>query len=72
MPKRNLRRVDFLAEAAMFFGKPKTVVCAVCGKEIEPKERRFVDKNRVTKAERHTHVGCRNPEAVSDESGARR
>ena len=56
----------------MFFRKPKTVVCAICGKEIGPKERRFVDKNRVTKAERHTHVGCRNPEALRDESGARR
>jgi hypothetical protein len=31
----------------------------VCGKEIAPKERRFVEKNRVTKAERHTHVICR-------------
>ena len=45
-------------EARMWFRKPKPVHCAVCGKTIDPKERRFVDKNRVTKAERHTHVGC--------------
>lgn len=43
----------------MFFRKTKPVICAVCGKDIAPKERRFVDKNRVTKAERHTHVTCR-------------
>ena len=42
----------------MFFKKAKTVSCAVCGDAIEPKERRFVEKNRVTKAERHTHVEC--------------
>jgi hypothetical protein len=48
-------------EAAMFFRKGKSVTCAVCGKAIAPKERRFVDKNRVTKAERHTHVTCRKP-----------
>jgi hypothetical protein len=42
----------------MFFKKPKNVICAACGKLIEPKERRFVDKNRVTKSERHTHVDC--------------
>ena len=41
----------------MFFRKPKPATCAVCGKSIEPKERRFVEKNRVTKAERHAHVG---------------
>src|SRR5262245_45427117 len=39
-----------LSEADMFFRKPKTVVCAACGKPIEPRERRFVDKNRVTKS----------------------
>jgi len=44
---------------AMFFIKTKLVACAVCGKSIAPKERRFVDKNRVTKEERHTHIGCR-------------
>jgi hypothetical protein len=42
----------------MFFKKAKTVSCAVCGHAIEPKERRFVEKNRVTKVERHTHVEC--------------
>jgi hypothetical protein len=42
----------------MFFHKPKAVICAVCGKPIEPGERRFAEKNRVTKVERHTHVGC--------------
>jgi len=45
----------------MFFRKPKSVTCAACGKTIAPKERRFVDRNRVTKAERHTHVTCRKP-----------
>jgi hypothetical protein len=44
--------------AIMFFKKPKTVICSACGKEIEPREPRFVDKNRVTKAERHTHISC--------------
>ena len=43
----------------MFFKKATPVVCAICGKGIDSKERRFVDKNRVTKAERHTHVTCR-------------
>jgi hypothetical protein len=43
----------------MFFRKPKTVICAVCGKPIEPREGRFVDKNRVTKAERHVHISCK-------------
>ena len=42
----------------MFFRKSKPIICAVCGKPIDPKERRFADKNRVTKAERHTHVSC--------------
>jgi hypothetical protein len=42
----------------MFFRKPKTVICAACGKVIQPREGRFVDKNRVTKAERHTHITC--------------
>jgi hypothetical protein len=41
------------------FRKTKPVICAVCGKAISPKEGRFVDKNRVTKAERHIHVTCR-------------
>lgn len=43
----------------MFFRKPKAVACAICGKTIEPREGRFVDKNRQTKVERHTHIGCR-------------
>jgi hypothetical protein len=46
----------------MFFSflspKQKSVTCVVCGQTIEPKERRFVEKNRVTKAERHTHAKC--------------
>jgi hypothetical protein len=42
----------------MFFRKPKSVVCTACGKPIEPKERRFVEKHRITKEERHTHVAC--------------
>jgi hypothetical protein len=42
----------------MFFRKANPVFCAVCGKPIAAKERRFVDRNRVTKAERHTHVAC--------------
>ena len=45
----------------MFFRKSKVVVCAVCGKPIDPNERRFTDKNRVTKVERHVHVGCHKP-----------
>ena len=32
-------------------------------KAIAPKQGRFVDKNRVTKAKRHTHIGCRKAEA---------
>jgi hypothetical protein len=47
----------------MFFKKRNPVICAVCGKEISPSDRRFVDKNRVTKAERHTHIGCKKPDA---------
>jgi hypothetical protein len=46
----------------MFFRKPKAVACAICGKTIEPKERRFVEKNRLTKVEQHTHVNCRSVE----------
>lgn len=41
-----------------FFRKPKIQMCAVCGKPIEAKEQRFVEKNRVTKVERHTHQSC--------------
>ena len=49
----------------MFFRRPKPVVCAVCGQEIAPKERRFVEKNRITKAEHHTHIECiRSPSAL--------
>jgi DNA-directed RNA polymerase subunit N (RpoN/RPB10) len=47
----------------MFFRKTQPVICSVCGKAIASKERRFVDKNRVTKAERHAHVGCQKAEA---------
>ena len=46
----------------MLFRRTKLVLCAVCGKAIAPKERRFVEKDRVTKAERHTHVACRKDE----------
>jgi hypothetical protein len=49
----------------MFFGKPKPATCAVCGKAIEPKERRFVDRNRITKVERHVHLACHSPESVT-------
>jgi len=42
----------------MFFRKPKPAICSVCGKTIELKESRFLEKNRVTKAERHTHIEC--------------
>ncbi len=42
----------------LFSRKPKVVNCAVCGKPIAPKERRFVDKNRMKRIERHTHVAC--------------
>ena len=52
----------------MFFKKPKPVACAVCGGTIEAKERRFVDKNRVTKVVRHTHIECR---AAARDSGPR-
>jgi predicted nucleic acid-binding Zn ribbon protein len=42
----------------MFFKKPRPATCAVCGKAIEPDDRRFVEKNRVTKVERHMHINC--------------
>ena len=42
----------------MWFKKPQAVVCSVCGKTIAPSERRFVEKKRATKAERHTHLNC--------------
>jgi hypothetical protein len=42
----------------MWFKKPAPVICAVCGKAIDPHERRFVEKNRTSKIERHTHVKC--------------
>ena len=43
------------------FEKPKSVVCASCGEPIQPREGRTVDKNRKTKAERHTHLTCPRP-----------
>jgi hypothetical protein len=49
----------------MFFRRPKPVVCAVCGQEIAPKERRFVEKNRITKAEHHAHIECRKQPPTS-------
>jgi hypothetical protein len=45
-------------EEAMWFKKLAPVVCAVCGKAIGVRERRFVEKNRATKTEQHTHVNC--------------
>ena len=45
----------------MFFKKPKPVACVVCGNQIDPKDRRFVDKNCVTKVDRHTHLDCHKP-----------
>jgi hypothetical protein len=42
----------------MFFRKPKPAICSVCGKIIEARDRRFLEKNRVTKVERHTHIDC--------------
>jgi hypothetical protein len=42
----------------MFFKKRPAAICVVCGNTIEPTEPRFVEKNRTTKAERHTHVSC--------------
>jgi hypothetical protein len=46
----------------MFFRKPKPAICSVCGKAMEPTERRFLEKNRITKAERHTHIECHKHE----------
>jgi hypothetical protein len=46
----------------MFFKKRPAAICVVCGKTIEPTESRFVEKNRATKAERHTHINCSNLE----------
>jgi hypothetical protein len=43
------------------FRKPKAVTCAACGKSIEPRDSRIVEKNRVTKVERHTHINCAKP-----------
>jgi hypothetical protein len=42
----------------LFSRKPKPVNCSVCGQAIAPKERRYVDKNVLTRATRHTHVAC--------------
>jgi hypothetical protein len=41
-----------------FLRKQKPVICVVCNQAIAPKERRFVERNRVTKTERHSHVSC--------------
>lgn len=40
------------------FRKREVVICSTCGKVIEPREPRFVEKNRTTKAVRHTHSSC--------------
>jgi len=50
----------------MFFPRPKTHVCVACGKPIEPKAKRFVEKNRITKVERHTHIDCRANSFATD------
>jgi len=42
----------------MFRKKRLPVACSVCGKAIDPRERRFVEKNRISKVERHTHIDC--------------
>ena len=42
----------------MWFKKRAPVCCTICGKAIESHERRFVEKNRTTRIERHTHVKC--------------
>ena len=46
---------------AKLFRKPKPVSCAACGRPIAPRDGRTVDKNRVTKAEQHTHFVCPKP-----------
>ena len=46
---------------AKLFKKSKPVSCAACGRPIAPRERRTLVKNRVTKAERHTHLVCPKP-----------
>jgi len=50
----------------MFFRKKQPVICAVCGQPIAPKERRTLVINRVTKAQRHTHITCRQREPTAD------
>jgi len=35
----------------------QSVTCAVCGKPIDPKESRFVDKAKGTTI--HVHTGCK-------------
>ena len=53
-------RERLVRRVAMFFlRKAKPVECVVCGKVIAPKESRVVDKNRLTRVERHAHVSCR-------------
>ena len=47
----------------MWFKKRAPVCCTICGKAIESHERRFVEKNRTTKIEQHTHVNC-SPEQI--------
>jgi hypothetical protein len=48
----------------MWFKKRAPLVCAVCGNAIDPRERRFVEKNRTTRIEQHTHVNC-SPEQTA-------
>jgi len=36
------------------------IVCAVCGKPIEPNASRFVDADPKTKAKQHVHLECKN------------
>jgi len=46
----------------MWFKKRAPVCCTICGKAIESHERRFVEKNRTTKIERHARVKCSSAE----------
>ena len=36
------------------------VICAVCGKPIEPNAGRYVDVDPKTKVKQHVHLECKN------------
>jgi hypothetical protein len=57
----------FRGEVPMSFTKAARppILCHVCGKTIDPRDKRFVEKNRTTKLERHTHGACRKAGAPS-------